>query len=203
MRTMRPGIRKAGGAVDAARAGGRCADGLRLEWRRRPRRRPPARLAARPPTTSPSSATGSPSDLDAGDTCNAAHAADDLKAAVEDSDLPANLRPGVDAVAGDLVDQVNCPPPPPPPPSPRRSRRSRRSRRTEATTAERRARTRPRARQRPGRRHAGALRSTAATSRPARRSSRGRPDEPQPRRRALRARGPAGPRRHGHGLPRP
>jgi hypothetical protein len=57
------------------------------------------------------------SDLDAGDTCDAAHAADDLKAAVEESDLPANLRPGVDAVAGDLVDQVNCPPPPPPPPA--------------------------------------------------------------------------------------
>jgi hypothetical protein len=56
------------------------------------------------------------SDLDAGDTCDAAHAADDLKAAVQESDLPANLRPGVDAVAGDLVDQVNCPPPPAPPP---------------------------------------------------------------------------------------
>ncbi len=54
-------------------------------------------------------------DLDAGDTCTAAHAADDLRAAVEESDLPATLRPGVDAVAGDLVDQVNCPPPPPPP----------------------------------------------------------------------------------------
>jgi hypothetical protein len=54
-------------------------------------------------------------DLDAGDVCHAAHAADDLRAAVEESDLPANLRPGVDAVAGELVDQVNCPPPPPPP----------------------------------------------------------------------------------------
>ncbi len=56
------------------------------------------------------------SDLDGGDTCHAAHAADDLKTAVQESDLPANLRPGVDAVAGDLVDQVNCPPPPAPPP---------------------------------------------------------------------------------------
>jgi hypothetical protein len=56
------------------------------------------------------------SDLDAGDTCHAAHAADDLRAAVQESDLPANLRPGVDAVAGNLVDQVNCPPPPAPPP---------------------------------------------------------------------------------------
>ena len=57
------------------------------------------------------------SDLDAGDTCHAAHAADDLLAAVEDSDLPATLRPGVDAAAGRLVDQVNCPPPPAPPPA--------------------------------------------------------------------------------------
>jgi hypothetical protein len=55
------------------------------------------------------------SDLDAGDTCHAAHAADDLSAAVDESDLPANLRPGVETVAGDLVNQVNCPPPPPPP----------------------------------------------------------------------------------------
>jgi hypothetical protein len=54
-------------------------------------------------------------DLATGDTCHAAHAADDLKSAVEGSDLPATLRPGVDAAAGRLVDQVNCPPPPPPP----------------------------------------------------------------------------------------
>jgi hypothetical protein len=56
------------------------------------------------------------SDLDAGDTCHAAHAADDLSSAVQESDLPAALRSGVDAAAGRLVDQVNCPPPPPPPP---------------------------------------------------------------------------------------
>lgn len=55
-------------------------------------------------------------DLDAGDTCHAAHAADDLRTAVEGSDLPASLRPAVDEVAGNLVDEVNCPPPPPPPP---------------------------------------------------------------------------------------
>jgi hypothetical protein len=55
------------------------------------------------------------SDLDAGDICHAAHAADDLRSAVEESDLPASIRPGVDDVAGNLVDQVNCPPPPPPP----------------------------------------------------------------------------------------
>lgn len=53
--------------------------------------------------------------LDDGDTCGAAIAADELKAAVEDSDLPASVRPGVETVATDLVDQVNCPPPPPPP----------------------------------------------------------------------------------------
>lgn len=62
------------------------------------------------------------SDLDAGDTCQAAHAADELKAAVQESDLPANLRPGVDAVAGNLVDQVNCPPPPPPAPPPEKTK---------------------------------------------------------------------------------
>jgi hypothetical protein len=54
-------------------------------------------------------------DLDAGDTCNAAHAADDLQAAIEDADLPASMRSSVDAAAGRLVDQVNCPPPPPAP----------------------------------------------------------------------------------------
>jgi hypothetical protein len=55
------------------------------------------------------------SDLDAGDTCHAAHAADDLSTAVREANLPANLRPGVETVATDLVNQVNCPPPPPPP----------------------------------------------------------------------------------------
>jgi len=56
------------------------------------------------------------SDLDAGDTCHAAHAADDLKAAVEQADLPDSMRGTVDETAGRLVDEVNCPPPPPPPP---------------------------------------------------------------------------------------
>jgi hypothetical protein len=55
------------------------------------------------------------SDLDAGETCSAAIAADELKSAVEDSDLPASVRPDVETVATDLVNQVNCPPPPPPP----------------------------------------------------------------------------------------
>jgi hypothetical protein len=54
-------------------------------------------------------------ELDVGDTCNAAHAADDLAAEIEDADLPASLRPGVEEVATRLVDEVNCPPPPPPP----------------------------------------------------------------------------------------
>jgi hypothetical protein len=54
-------------------------------------------------------------DLDAGDTCSAAHAADDLAAAAEDAQLAASLRPGVDEVTSRLVDEVNCPPPPPAP----------------------------------------------------------------------------------------
>jgi hypothetical protein len=55
------------------------------------------------------------SDLDSGDTCHAAHAADDLSAAVEEADLPVSMRSDVDEVTGRLVDEVNCPPPPPPP----------------------------------------------------------------------------------------
>jgi hypothetical protein len=55
------------------------------------------------------------SSLDAGDTCHAAHAADDLSAAVEDANLPASMSTDVEAVTGRLVDEVNCPPPPPPP----------------------------------------------------------------------------------------
>jgi hypothetical protein len=53
------------------------------------------------------------SDLDAGDTCGAAYAADQLQAAVEEANLPASMRPSVEEAAGRLVDQVNCPPPPP------------------------------------------------------------------------------------------
>ena len=55
------------------------------------------------------------SDLDAGETCSAAIAADELRTAVEESDLPQTVRPGVETVAANLVNQVNCPPPPPPP----------------------------------------------------------------------------------------
>jgi hypothetical protein len=62
------------------------------------------------------------SDLDTGDTCHAAHAADDLNAAVQQADLPASLRSGVDEVAGRLVDEVNCPPPPPPPSKPKKDK---------------------------------------------------------------------------------
>ena len=55
------------------------------------------------------------SELDSGDTCHAAHTADDLRAAVENADIPASMQAGVDEVTGRLVDEVNCPPPPPPP----------------------------------------------------------------------------------------
>ena len=54
------------------------------------------------------------SNLDAGDTCEAAQAADELQSAVTDADLSAGLRPGVEEVASRLVNEVNCPPPPTP-----------------------------------------------------------------------------------------
>ena len=54
-------------------------------------------------------------DLDAGDTCTAAQAADDLNEAIESAHLPSTIHPGVAEVAGHLVDTVNCPPPPPTP----------------------------------------------------------------------------------------
>jgi hypothetical protein len=57
-------------------------------------------------------------DLDAGETCSAAVAADDLKTAVADAQLANTIRPGIEAVASRLVDEVNCPPPPPPAPAP-------------------------------------------------------------------------------------
>jgi hypothetical protein len=53
--------------------------------------------------------------LDAGLTCDAAIAADQLMAAVEEADLAGTLRSGVEEVATRLVNEVNCPPPPPPP----------------------------------------------------------------------------------------
>jgi hypothetical protein len=53
--------------------------------------------------------------LDAGLTCDAAIAADELMAAVEEADLAGTLRPGIEEVATRLVNEVNCPPPPPPP----------------------------------------------------------------------------------------
>ena len=54
-------------------------------------------------------------DLDAGETCDAAYAADQLQGAVADAKLSASLRPGVEEIASRLVDAVNCPPPPPEP----------------------------------------------------------------------------------------
>jgi hypothetical protein len=53
------------------------------------------------------------SDLDAGDTCTAAHRADDLVAAVRSADLPDDVRPQVETVASQLVNEVNCPAPVP------------------------------------------------------------------------------------------
>jgi hypothetical protein len=54
-------------------------------------------------------------ELDAGQTCDAAYAADQLKDAVNHADLSASLRPAVEQIATRLVDEVNCPPPPPAP----------------------------------------------------------------------------------------
>jgi hypothetical protein len=54
--------------------------------------------------------------LDAGETCDAAYAADELEDAVAGADIAATLRPGVEQVASRLVDEVNCPPPPAPEP---------------------------------------------------------------------------------------
>jgi hypothetical protein len=54
------------------------------------------------------------SDLDAGDTCTAAAGADELADAIESARIDGTLRPGVEEVATDLVNQVNCPPPPEP-----------------------------------------------------------------------------------------
>ena len=53
------------------------------------------------------------SDLDAGDTCTAAHRADDLAAAVQSADLPEGIRSQVESTASQLVDEVNCPAPVP------------------------------------------------------------------------------------------
>jgi hypothetical protein len=51
-------------------------------------------------------------ELDAGDTCAAAHRADDLDAAVAEADIPEELRTEVEDATQQLVDQVNCEPPP-------------------------------------------------------------------------------------------
>jgi hypothetical protein len=53
-------------------------------------------------------------DLDAGDTCTAAARADDLADAIESARIDGRLRPGIEEVATELVNQVNCPPPPEP-----------------------------------------------------------------------------------------
>jgi hypothetical protein len=49
-------------------------------------------------------------ELEAGDTCAAAHSADDLSAAVSEADIPAVIRPEIEAAARQLVDEINCEP---------------------------------------------------------------------------------------------
>jgi hypothetical protein len=53
-------------------------------------------------------------DLDDGDVCTAAGRADELADAIESARIDDRIRPGVEAAATRLVDQVNCPPPPEP-----------------------------------------------------------------------------------------
>ena len=48
------------------------------------------------------------SKLDAGDVCGAAAAADDLRAAVSEADVPDDLRAEAQAGADQLVNEVNC-----------------------------------------------------------------------------------------------
>ena len=96
---MRTGIRKAAGSaillVLAALALAACGSGDETHDNGHAPR--PSRL--RPPTSWPSSATQVASDLDVGETCSAAIAADDLqRPPSEQSDLPADIRPGVDEV---------------------------------------------------------------------------------------------------------
>jgi hypothetical protein len=57
---------------------------------------------------------GIAADLGAGDTCTAAARADDLADAIESARIDERLRPGIEEVATDLVNRVNCPPPPEP-----------------------------------------------------------------------------------------
>jgi len=53
-------------------------------------------------------------ELDSGDTCAAANSADELDAAVAEAEIPAELRPELEAASEELVNSVNCPPPPEP-----------------------------------------------------------------------------------------
>jgi hypothetical protein len=50
-------------------------------------------------------------ELDSGDTCSAAHSADDLSQAIADANLPAQVRSQSEEVADRLVAEVNCPEP--------------------------------------------------------------------------------------------
>lgn len=52
--------------------------------------------------------------LDSGDTCGAAHSADELDGAVAEAEIPAEIRAELEAATEQLVNSVNCPPPPEP-----------------------------------------------------------------------------------------
>jgi hypothetical protein len=54
--------------------------------------------------------------LDSGDTCGAAHSADELDGAVAEAEIPAEIRSELEAATEQLVNSVNCPPPPEPKP---------------------------------------------------------------------------------------
>jgi hypothetical protein len=54
--------------------------------------------------------------LDVGETCSAAIAADQLANGIDEAHMSAALRSEVEGVSGRLVDEVNCPPPPEPEP---------------------------------------------------------------------------------------
>jgi hypothetical protein len=49
--------------------------------------------------------------LESGDTCGAAHKADELDAAVAEAEIPAELRSEIQDATQQLVNSVNCPPP--------------------------------------------------------------------------------------------
>ena len=113
---MSKGNSRAAGLAICARPGGPWPLGVRLGRRRRRRSSSPRPSRPPPPATSPSSVTGSHPTSTRATPATPPTPPTSCDAAVEDADLPPSMRPDVDAVAGRLVDEVNCPPPPPPPP---------------------------------------------------------------------------------------